>query len=129
MSKLITIKTSGSFNKTTKFLNYVSGGKFIENKLKKYGEKGIEELRKNTPVDTGETSSSWRYEIEHDNNHVQITWLNDHMAGNVPVVILLQYGHATRGGGYVKGIDFINPAMKPIFDDILNEVWREVINA
>ena len=41
-------------------------------------------------------------------------------------VILLQYGHGTKDGGYIVGRNFINPVMKPIFDRLGEEMWREV---
>lgn len=101
-----------------------------ESKLTQYAEEGVEALRYNTPVDTGVTAGSWRYEIEYDpNKHVMIKWINDNLTHyGAPVVILLQYGHATKSGGYVQGQDFINPAMKPVFDKIENEIHKEVRN-
>lgn len=129
MGNFISMKSTGNFKKTIKFLNFVSGGKYIEDVLRKYGDKGIEALSHNTPKDTGKTANSWYYEIEHDSNHCQIAWFNSEMAGGVPLVILIQYGHATKSGGFVQGIDFINPVMKPIFDKIADEIWREVVRA
>lgn len=129
MGKLVTISSRGDFKNTTKFLNYVSGGKYLEKKLDSYARRGVEELKNATPIDTGKTSGSWSYQIEHDKNHAKITWCNDNIVDGVPVVILIQYGHATRGGGYVQGIDFINPALKDVFNDLANEIWKEVIDA
>ena len=129
MGQLVTITSHGDFKKTTKFLDFVSGGDFIEKKLRYYGEKGVALLHNATPSNTGKTADSWGYKVEHDRNHVKITWTNDNMAGGVPVVILLQYGHATKGGTYVQGIDFINPVMQPLFNELANEIWEEVVNA
>ena len=129
MGRFVSMKVTGDFKKTTKFLNYMSGGKYLENVLKRYGDEGIEALSNATPRDTGKTSESWYYEIEHDKDHCQIAWFNSEMAGGVPLVILIQYGHATKNGGYIQGIDFINPAIRPIFNKILDEVWKEVVNA
>lgn len=129
MSKLFTITQSGNFNKTTHFLNYVSGGDYIRRKLDKYGQKGVEYLKDATPKDTGLTSESWDYKIEYDRSSCSITWTNDNAIGSTPIVILLQYGHATKNGGFVKGIDFINPAIQPVFEQLAEDVWREVTNA
>lgn len=126
---LVTFKTSGSFKNTTKFFDFVSRGDYLDRKLNEYGIKGIKALQENTPKDTGLTANSWDYVIEKSKGSIKITWVNNNMAGRVPVVILLQYGHATKDGRYIQGIDFINPAMKPIFDEIADEIWKEVTNA
>ena len=127
--RMVVIKHSGSFKKTTKFLDFVFDGKYITNKLNIYGEKGIEALKNATPVDTGKSAASWDYKIDRNKYSTKITWTNDNMGGSVPVVILLQYGHATKNGKFIKGIDFINPAMKPIFEEIADDIWREVTSA
>ena len=44
------------------------------------------------------------------------------------IAILLQYGHGTRNGGWVEGTDYINPAMRPIFDAIAKEAFEEVMS-
>lgn len=36
------------------------------------------------------------------------------------------YGHGTGTGGWVAGRDYINPAIRPIFDQIANDAWKEV---
>lgn len=120
---------SGNFKHTTKFFNEISGGKYINDKLDQYGKIGVEALKNNTPEDTGKTADSWSYKIINDEKGVGIEWHNDNISGSVPVVILIEYGHATRGGGFVKGRDFINPTMKPIFDELSNQIWKEVTNA
>lgn len=130
MGKMITVTHRGDFKKTVRFLNYVSNDKFIINKLNHYGQRGVDILKSVTPRDTGLTAEMWNYQVVHEPNVTsKIIWTNDNMAGGVPVVILLQYGHGTRGGAYVKGTDFINPAMKPLFDQLADEIWREVTNA
>lgn len=128
---LVSIKSKGDFKKTTKFLNFVSNDKYIENKLIKYGEQGVKALAAATPVDTGKTAASWDYEIIRNDSGINITWTNSNMAGKtgISVAVLIQTGHATRSGTYIKGIDFINPALRPIFDKIADEVWKEVVNA
>lgn len=124
---IITFSHKGDFSKTRSFLNTTSDSKYIEKVLEKYGRIGVEALKSATPIDTGLTADSWTYEIEQKpNGNCSIRWINTNTVEGVPVVILLQYGHATGTGGYVEGQDFINPAIKPIFDDIVKEVWGEV---
>lgn len=95
--------------------------------LEKYGELGVEALRQYTPKDTGLTANSWYYVIEEGKDRDTITWCNSNTKRDaIPVALLIQYGHATRNGGYVQGIDYINPALKPIFDNLAESVWKEV---
>lgn len=96
--------------------------------LNKYGKKGVEALKEATPKDTGKTSESWTFEIiQKEKGSYEIVWSNTNKTdGGVNVAILLQYGHATRNGGFVKGIDFINPAIEKIFQRMADEAWKEV---
>jgi len=96
--------------------------------LEKYGAIGVQALSQATPRDSGDTANSWYYEIVQRPGYYAIHWLNSHVEdpGRIPVAVLLQYGHATRNGGYVQGRDYINPAMRPIFDQIAAEMWKEV---
>lgn len=124
----ITFESSGSFDKTEKFLLKLSRGQMFKT-LHKYGQEGVNALSRATPIDSGETATSWSYEVSSSGGGASITWTNSHMAGGAPVAIILQYGHGTGTGGYVAGRDYINPAMKPIFDKIANEVWKAVTTA
>ena len=96
--------------------------------LEEYGRLGVDALARNTPVDTGKTAKSWDYEIVYGKNEVKLIWVNDNMAENtdIPVAMLIQYGHATKNGGYVTGIDYINPALTKLFDKMADKAWREV---
>ena len=94
--------------------------------LTKYGREGVNALADAPPQDTGETASSWDYKIEIGNGTSSITWINSSSSQGIPIVLLLQYGHGTRNGGYVSGVDFINPAMKGILNRLADEAWREV---
>jgi len=94
--------------------------------LEKYGPIGVEALRSATPVDSAETRDSWYFEIAQRPGYFAIHWYNSHMAGGVPVAILLQYGHGTRQGTYIQGEDYINPALKNIFDQMANDMWKVV---
>ena len=123
--RMITIRHEGSFKKTDKFLRKVTLSNYL-GIFEKYGRKGVEVLSSATPIDSGETRNSWSYVIKRTKNGVTITWNNSHIHNGVPIAIILQYGHATRNGGYVQGKDYINPAMRPIFDSIAKEVWKEV---
>lgn len=122
---LISIKTSGSFNKTESFLKNLERKKYLKN-LERYGQLGVEALASATPVDSGLTAASWSYEIEETDGMVTIQWTNSNVVKGVPIAIILQYGHGTGTGGYVQGRDYINPAIRPIFDEIENNVWKEM---
>ena len=124
----ITISQRGSFERTIKFLKKVHSLSFY-NSLSKYGEIGVEALRQATPKDTGKTSESWSYEIHKTANGASINWTNSNNNHGVYIAVLIQYGHGTRNGGYVEGIDYINPAMRPIFEQIASELWNEVISS
>lgn len=122
---MISYALKGDFKKTDKFFDrllHIS----IEDKLKKYGEEGVRALQQSTPKRTGLTANSWSYKIEKEKDSLTIRWHNSNIQNGVPVAIVLQYGHATKNGGFVKGIDYINPAIKPIFEEIANDAWKEV---
>lgn len=125
---MISIKQSGDFKHTDKFLKKVIKKTYYDN-IDKYGRIGVEELSRATPADTGTTAESWDYEIHRSIKGLKIVWTNSNMAGTVPVAILIQYGHATRNGAYVQGIDFINPALRQVFDKLAEDVWKEVTNS
>lgn len=122
---MISINHKGDFSKTDKFFRGVINSEYVRI-LEKYGREGVKALSDATPKDSGETANSWDYEISHYGGGVSITWTNSNVVDGVPIAVILQYGHATRNGGYVQGRDYINPAMKPIFDKIAKDVWKEV---
>ena len=122
---MITFKQSGDFKKVTSYLERLKECVKIGD-LNKFGEQGVAALSAATPVDTGETASSWYYEIENQNGKVTISFCNSNIENGVPIAIILQYGHGTRNGGYVEGRDYINPAIQPLFDQIAENAWREV---
>lgn len=94
--------------------------------LDKYGKLGVEALKENTPVDTGLTKNSWKYDIVHKKERFSINFYNTNISDGVSIAIILQYGHGTRNGGWVEGIDYINPALKPIFDELSDALWKEM---
>lgn len=122
----LSIKVTGSYDQTEKFLKNLAGDKIYRN-LDNLARRGVAALASATPTETGVTAASWDYQIQNSRNTVKITWTNSHVdSTGTPIVIMLQYGHGTGTGGYVQGRDFINPAIIPVFDDILNEVWGAV---
>lgn len=126
---MLSLQSKGSFKNSTRFLQVLSGLGF-STKFDEYGMRGVEALRSATPKRTGKTSESWNYEIHNSPNEVKITWTNDNKAENgQPIAILIQYGHGTGWGRYVQGRDYINPALKPIFDEMADDIWREVTSA
>lgn len=122
---MIRFEQKGDFEKTRKFLKE-AGKRDLDNILNKYGKMGVENLSAYTPRDTGLTASSWTYTIEKTKNKVSITWRNTNVVDGVPIAIILQYGHATRNGGYIEGVDYINPALEPVFKELKDRIWREV---
>lgn len=125
---MILIKQQGDFSKTIKFLTKMKN-QDAKHLLNKYGKRGVELLSRSTPVDTGLTASSWRYEIVTNKDSYSIEFLNDNVQNGTNIAIILQYGHGTRNGGYVRGRDYINPAIQQAFDEMSNALWEEVVKA
>lgn len=121
----ISLESKGNFKNTERFLSRISRNEHLKI-LNKYGEKGVAALASATPKDSGETANSWTYEVKIEGNSGRIVWKNTNINRGVNIAIILQMGHGTGTGGYVQGRDYINPAMRPIFDQIANEVWKEV---
>ncbi len=122
---MIRIVTSGSFDKTRAFIDRLQNGDIYKD-LDRYGRMGVDALATATPRDTGLTASSWSYQIRRDKSGTTIAWTNSNVNDGAQVAILLQYGHGTGTGGYYAGYDYINPAARPVFDQIANDVWRKV---
>jgi hypothetical protein len=123
------IISTGSFVNTERFLNRMSKGDIFQS-LDVFARRGVAALAAATPTETGETAAMWDFDIQKHGRTYTIWWTNRHVdATGVPIVIMLQYGHGTGTGGYVQGRDFINPAIRPIFDEIADSVWREVQSA
>lgn len=125
---MITFRQKGDFSRLTRFMERAKEAVCLGD-LNRYGRAGVAALASATPVDTGETAKSWRYEILNRDGMVRISFLNSNIQNGVPIAIILQYGHTTGNGGWVEGRDYINPAIRPIFDQIANEAWREVKRA
>lgn len=122
---MISFRQKGDFSKTEKLLKKSLGKNYIQ-VLERYARQGVSALSANTPVRTGLTAASWSYDIEQTGTGFSIVWHNTNINGGVNIALILQYGHGTRNGGYVVGVDYINPALKPIFEDMANAAWKEV---
>jgi hypothetical protein len=122
---MITVRHKGDFSKLNRYLGKVKTSVNLID-FDKYGREGVAALASATPVDSGETAASWYYEIIRQTGTVTITFNNSHFHQDVPIAIILQYGHGTGTGGWVEGRDYINPAVQPLFDRIVENAWREV---
>ena len=122
---MISFRQKGDFKKLNGYLEKLREG-LKTGILDRYGNEGVEALAAATPKDTGLTESSWTYRIIHGRESITITFDNTNIQNGVPIAIILQYGHATRNGGYVEGIDYINPAVRPVFEKLAEEAWEEV---
>lgn len=121
-------EVSGGFTKTERFLNRMKRREYL-NVLDEFGRDGVQALRNATPVDSGATAEAWDYEIKRTRNYTEIVWTNSNINDGVPIAVILQYGHGTGTGGYVQGRDYINPAIRPVFDKIAEKAWKVVTSA
>jgi hypothetical protein len=122
---MITITEKGNFNRTERYLRRLKEAQLFAT-LNKYGTLGQNALSNATPTESGLTAASWSYSIVQRPGYYSIRWHNSHVEDGVPIAVILQYGHGTGTGGYVQGRDYIMPAIRPIFDQIANEAWKEV---
>lgn len=122
---MITITEKGSFNNIERYLKRLKTAELLA-VLSKYGSLGVNALSNATPADTGLTAESWSYTIVQRPGYYSIRWHNSNQRNGIPIAVLIQYGHGTRTGGYVQGRDYIMPAIRPIFDQIAAEAWKEV---
>lgn len=127
MSNAISFDTKGDFKFTMRFLNKISSKTFYK-KLEQYAKEGVEALANATPKKTGDLSVRYSYTIDIGVNETTITWNNDKMINGHSLVLMLNYGHGTRNGGWVDGLDFIDPAMTPIFEKMCENLWKEAIS-
>lgn len=124
----VNFEVSGGFTKTERFLNRMKRREYL-NVLDEFGRDGVQALRNATPVDSGATAEAWDYEIKRARNYTEIVWTNSNINDGVPIAVILQYGHGTGTGGYVQGRDYINPAIRPVFDKIAEKAWKVVTSA
>lgn len=124
----IKLSSKGDLKKTTNYLEHLK--QVIKmSTLDRYGKEGVSLLASATPVDTGETSKSWSYEIKRYRESVKLVFKNSNIQNGVPIALVIQYGHATRNGGYIQGRDYINPVVRPLFDKMASDLWEEVTKA
>ena len=123
---IITITVKKDWKDTMNFLKSGPERLNFTSILKRYGAMGVEYLKNATPVDTGKTAASWYYEIEQGKESAKLIFCNSNIVDGQNVAILIQYGHGTKNGGYVVGRDYINPALKPIFDELADSAWKEI---
>lgn len=122
---MISFKQKGDFSKLTRYLERAKNIIHV-GELDKFGREGVSALESATPVDSEKTAQSWYYKITNKNGSATISFYNSNINDGVPIAIILQYGHATKNGGWVEGRDYINPSIQPIFDKIAKNAWREV---
>lgn len=125
---LIRLTSKGDFSNTFRFLKKMDNFQ-VTKILDKYGKMGVNALANATPLDSGKTAESWGYEISVKKEGATIHWTNTNQNNGVYIAVILQYGHGTGTGGYVRGVDYINPAIRPVFDKIVEEAWMEVVNS
>lgn len=122
---MIKVKHKGNFKKTEKFFDHALKADYLDI-LHRYGREGVRLLSEATPSDSGETASSWSYEIERNSGNTVLAFINSHENQGVNVVKLIVFGHGLWNGGYVEGNDFVTPAIRALLTQIANEAWREV---
>lgn len=125
---MISVTHSGDFKNIEQFFNRMKT-RDVLSILNKYGKRGVDLLSKNTPRDTGETAESWEYEVSKKEGQYSIYWSNFNDNDGVNIAMIIQYGHGTKNGGYVRGIDYINPALSTIFSEMADELWEEVVHS
>jgi hypothetical protein len=125
---VIRFVVKGSTDRTEKFLRAIINADIYRG-VERIAKEGVSALASATPVESGLASNSWGLDITHSRSSLTIAWTNTDIENGFPVAIMLQFGHGTGTGGYVQGVDYINPAIRPIFDRIANEVWKVVTSA
>ena len=125
---MIRFRHKGNFARTERFFHRARRASFFSS-LEELAQAGVDALSRATPMDSGLTAQSWDYEIRNEQGKVSIFWKNSNQNQGVPIAVIIQYGHGTGNGGYVEGVDYINPALKPIFEQIAGKVWKEVTRA
>ena len=124
---MIVLSSKGDFSKATRYFERLKETAKL-GVLDKYGREGVAALSSATPVETGLTANSWTYKIQLSESSASIEFHNSNINNGVPIAIILQYGHGTGTGGWVEGRDYINPAIRPVFDNIVEDLWKEVTN-
>ena len=124
---MISFTSRGDWSRTDRWLSRLAKGDFYK-RVEAEAQRGVDALAASTPQDSGKTAMGWDYTITQSGSALEIEWVNNNVNQGIPIAVLIQYGHGTGTGGYVRGRDFINPAMRPIFDSSAENVWREVVS-
>lgn len=122
---MLKIKSKGNWDRTDKFFRKSVRITKIEN-IALIAEKCIERLKEETPKDSGITSNSWGYEIDTSKNRKTLTITNSNIQNGIKVVLLIEFGHATTGGTWVEGKNFVGPVTQEIYNSILSDTWKEM---
>lgn len=127
MRPMFKMKFTGGLGKEDTFFKKVKKHYYLR-VMEKYAEIGLDALKEATPVNTGKTRDSWKYEIEEkESGIVTISYTNSSTTDTgSSVVLLLILGHGTKDGAYVEGNDFVYPTIKPIFNEMASKIWKEV---
>lgn len=125
---MISLSSDGSFDKTERFLHAMQKLN-VKKVIDAAAQRGVIALSKATPKESGLAANSWNYVITQSKGFVSIGWTNSDVENGYPVAIMIQYGHGTGTGGWIQGIDYINPAMRPVFDEIAETIWKAVTSA
>lgn len=126
---MVSLSSSGNWGKTFQFLRKIADNIAAPDFFDAYGRIGVDALSRATPKETGDTAHSWEYVVTREKDRITIGWYNTHRVEDVNIAVIIQYGHGTGTGGYVEGRDYINPAMQPIFDKMVDDLWKAVTNA
>lgn len=121
----ISFRQKGDFSKTFRFMDKAKNTSGLID-LHRYGKEGVAALSSATPIETGKTAQSWNYNVTKTKGTISIGFYNSNIQNGAPIAILIQYGHGLENGGWVQGRDYINPAIQPIFDKIVKDLWKEV---
>ena len=122
----VKVEVGGDFNNLERFLNKIRGKSYL-NVLDEFGREGVSALASATPIDSGTTANAWSYEIHYSKGSVEIDWTNSNIQDGVNIAVILQYGHGTGTGAYIQGRDYINPALRPVFNSIADRAWKAVV--
>jgi hypothetical protein len=122
---MLKMRNKVSWDRTDKFFKKSVKITKIEN-ITALAERCIERLKAETPKDSGLTAESWSYQIDKTKNKNTLYITNSNIQNGVKVALLIEFGHATAGGTWVEGKDFIGPITQKAYNDILNETWKEL---
>lgn len=124
----VNITSSGNFSNLERWATKMSTEDFTS-VLKSAAQLGKSEFIKNTPVESGKSANAWDYKIEKTSTGASLEYSNSNVTKNgVPVVILINYGHGTGTGGYIRPIPFIQNVVKSIEEQISKDVEKRIIS-